>query len=146
MRLTVLVLFLLIGSVGFFACSSDDDSGPEATTPAATTPASGEPTPSASPTSDEPTVTASPAESDGVAALEAKAAEVCPAVLIDPCTESYIATANGSSPAALCVSELAGTWFMEVAGGVFSTPAPGVQLGDPCASTSTHIVVALLNY
>lgn len=76
---------------------------------------------------------------DPNAALRAEAEKLCPNEYLDSCVDGYIKTANSLLPAALCVSEAGGTWFME-------TPGEGVEIGDACAGESTHTVVALLNY
>ena len=138
MRLTFLALFMLVASVGFFACSNDDDSGTEAI--------QAESTPSAPPGRGyPPTATPSPTLADDNSALEplaplvAEAAELCPSDVVAQCTGAYVAAALGALPGALCVSEGAGTWFME-------TPGEGVAVGDACAMDATHTVVALLNY
>lgn len=123
MRLALLFMVMLIGSIGFSACSDDAD----------------EPTPSASPTADEPTATATSTLADGDSPLEAEAAALCPPDFVSQCTEAYITIATGSLPAALCVSEAAGTWFME-------TPGDGVEVGDTCANNAAYTVVSLLNY
>ena len=142
MRLPFLGLLLLISSVAYLACTNDDDSGSEPTRPESTAPATDEPTPIA----DEPTISPTSAPADGDAAREARAAELCPVQSLDPCTDAYIATVQSSLPGALCVDAIAGTWFWETPGGVPGEPAPGVELLDPCAGASSHIVVELINY
>lgn len=151
MRLTFLALLLLIASVGFFACGDDDDSGTEPTQPESTTQAADEPTPretgdapTPTETGDAPTATASPTLADSsleyLRQLADEGMELCASSdVVARCTEAYVAAATSGSPEALCVSESAGTWFME-------TPGEGVAVGDACATDATHTVVALLNY
>ena len=118
MRLPFFGLLLLIGSVAFLACTNDDDAGSQQ----------------------------SPTRATDEATLEARAAELCPIQNFTTCSFAYVVTAQGSEPGALCVDEIAGTWFWETPGGVPGEPAAGVRLFDPCAQDSTHMVVDLINY